>query len=74
VNLLSLSQIKNLNPFALAKIHEQVAGLLNGPGSRQVRGDAQDVHGAGLDLHHNQHVQASQQHGIDMQEVTREDA
>jgi hypothetical protein len=28
----------------------------------------------GLDFHHDQHIQASQRDGIDMQEVTRQDA
>jgi len=35
---------------AHAEIHQQVAGLLAGPGTGWVRGDAQDVHGTGLDL------------------------
>jgi hypothetical protein len=39
-----------------------------------VRGDAQDVHGPSLDLHYEQHIQALQQHGIDVQEIAGEDA
>jgi hypothetical protein len=35
---------------------------------------AQDVHGTGLDLHHEQHVQPVEQHGVDVQEVTDQDA
>src|SRR2546430_12582690 len=46
---------------ALAEVHEKVAGLLGGPGSGRVRGDAQDVHGPSLDLHYEQHIQALQQ-------------
>jgi hypothetical protein len=34
----------------------------------------QDVHSPGLDLYHEQHVQASQRDGIAMQEITRQDA
>jgi len=36
---------------AFTEVHEQVAGLLGGPCPGGVRGDAQDVHAAGLDLH-----------------------
>jgi hypothetical protein len=32
-------------------------------------GDAQDMHRPGLDLHHDQHVQALQQHDVNVQEV-----
>ena len=35
---------------------------------------AQDVHGTGLDLHHEQDIQALEQHGAGMQEITGEDA
>jgi len=38
-----------------------------------VRGHAQDVHAAGLDLHHEEHVQAPEEHGINVQEVARQD-
>jgi hypothetical protein len=61
-------------PGPAAGAHEQVAGLLGGPGSGRMRGDAQDVHGPGLDLRHEQHVQALGQHGIGMQEVTGKNA
>ena len=40
----------------------------------RMRGHAQDVHGLGLDLHHEQDMQALQQHGVDVQEVTGQDA
>src|SRR3954470_24858332 len=40
----------------IAEIHQEVACLLRGPGSRRVRGDAEDVYPAGGDLHHDQHV------------------
>ena len=58
---------------AFAEIHEQVAGLLGGPRPGGVRGDAQDVHAPGLDLHHEEHVQAPEEHGVNMQEVARQD-
>jgi hypothetical protein len=43
---------------AFAEIHEQITGLLSGPRPGGVSRDAQDVHAAGLDLHHEQDVQA----------------
>jgi hypothetical protein len=48
--------------------HEQVTGLLNGPRTRGVRGDAQDVHAAGLDLHYEPDVQALEEHSVNMEE------
>ena len=74
VNLLSRSRIRESEPVgACTKIHEQVAGLLGGPGAGGVRGDAQDVHAPGLDLHHEQDVQALEEHGVNVQEVARQD-
>jgi hypothetical protein len=61
-------------PGPLAEVHEQVPRLLGGPGPGRMRSDAQDVHGPGLDLQHEQHIQTLQQHRVHMQEVTREDA
>src|SRR5260370_39755926 len=57
---------------AFAEIHEQVTGLLSGPRPGGVGRDAQDVHAAGLDLHHEQDVQALEEHGVNTQEVTRQ--
>ncbi len=54
--------------------HQRVPGLLGSPGPGWMRGDAQDVHGLGLDLYHEQHIQALEQHGVYMQEVTLKDA
>ena len=55
---------------AFAEVHEQVASLLGGPCPGGVRGDIQDVHPAGLDLYHEEHVQALEEHGVDVEEVT----
>jgi hypothetical protein len=44
--------------ITLADVHQEVAGLLGGLGPGRVRGDAQDVHGPGLDLLDEQHVHA----------------
>ena len=43
-------------PGPPAEVHQEVAGLLGSPGSGRMGGDAQDVHGAGLDLHHEQDI------------------
>jgi hypothetical protein len=53
-------------PGPLAEVSEQVPGLLGGPGSGRMGGDAQDAHRPRLELHHEQHVHAPQQHGVDM--------
>jgi hypothetical protein len=58
---------------ACTQIHQQVTGLLDGPRPGGAGGDAQDVHAASLDLHHEQHVQASEEHGVNVQEVARQD-
>ncbi len=59
---------------ALARIHEQVAGSLGGPGPARMSCHADDVHGPGLDLHHEQDIKAMRQHGAGVQEVTGQDA
>jgi hypothetical protein len=72
VNLLSRSRIRNL-AGSCAQMHEQVTGLLGSPRPSGVAGDAQDVHPAGLDLHHEEHVQAPEEHGVNVQEVACQD-
>jgi len=57
---------------ALAEVHEQVAGLLSGPGAGGAGGDARDVHPPGLDLHQEEDVQAFEEHGVSVQEVARQ--
>ena len=57
----------------IAKIHEQVTGLLGHPSAGGVGGDAQQVHTPGGVFDKEQDVQAAQGHGIDMEEVGRED-
>ena len=46
----------------LAEVHEEVAGLLGGPGSVGMCGHAQDVHMAVADLEHEQHVEPPQRY------------
>jgi hypothetical protein len=65
VNLASRSRMTKRN----AEVHEQVAGLLSSPCAVWVGGQALDVHMAGLDLHDEQHVQASEEDGAGVEEV-----
>jgi hypothetical protein len=74
MNLPSRSRIRNLKrPARSPRSVRQVAGLLDGPGAGRVGGDAEDVHGPGLDLHHEQDVQAPEDDGVDVQEVAGQD-
>src|SRR6266702_4874055 len=74
VNLLSRSRDQEPEPGgAFAKVHQQVAGLLGGPFPGEAGGDAQDVHPPCADLDHEEHVQASEEHGVNVQEIARQD-
>jgi hypothetical protein len=57
----------------LTEIHEKVARLLGGPRTGWVSGDAENVHPPGVDLHHEQDVQALEEHGVNVQEIARQD-
>ena len=60
---------------AVAEIHDEVAGLLGGPGPVGMSGHAQDVQVAVADLEHEQHVEPSQrERAVDVEEVDREHA
>ncbi len=50
-----------------------VAGLLHGPFAGRMCGDTPQLHPAGVMLDEHQHVQALEQHGVDVQEVHGED-
>jgi hypothetical protein len=39
-----------------------------------VSGDAENVHAPGVDLHHEQDVQAPEEHGVGVQEIARQDS
>ena len=59
----------------LAEVHQQIAGLLGGPGPVGMRGHAQDVQGAVADFECEQDVEPPQCHcAIDVEEVHRERA
>jgi hypothetical protein len=53
-------------------VSDQVAGLLGGPRPRRVRRHTQDVDPTRADLHHEEHIQPAQQHGVHVQKVTRQ--
>ncbi len=55
------------------EVHEQVAGLLGHPLAGGVGGYPGQVHAAGAVLDEEQHVQAAQEDGVDVEEVRRED-
>jgi hypothetical protein len=54
------------------KVHHQVAGLLGDPLTRGVGGDTGQVHAPRAVLYEEQHVQAAQEHGVDVEEVRSE--
>jgi hypothetical protein len=57
----------------VTQIHQQVADLLGGPWSVRVRGDTENVHVTGADLHDEQAVQALQRHrAVDVEEISGE--
>jgi hypothetical protein len=59
---------------AVAEIHQQVPCLLGDPGSRRVRGNAQEVHAAIDMLDHEQDVEPVKQQRVDAEEVRGKNA
>jgi hypothetical protein len=57
----------------LAEVHERVPGLLHGPRGGRVSGDAGQVNAAMVMLDDEQHIEPTEKHGIDMEEVDRGD-
>jgi hypothetical protein len=53
----------------VSEIHDQVAGLLSGPGAIGMFGDAEDVDVPGGHFHDEQHVQAAQEDRLNVEEV-----
>jgi hypothetical protein len=54
---------------AFVEVHQEVARGLRGPGRSRMRGDAEDVDSAGVNLHHEQHVESVQSDGVEVEEV-----
>jgi hypothetical protein len=59
---------------ALAEVHQEAAGCLCRPRAVRIRGDAGQVNPAGAVLDDDQRVDAPEQHGVNVDEVGREDA
>ena len=57
----------------ILKVHQQVPGLLGHPRARGMSGDPGQVHAPGAVLDEEQHVQAAQEHRVDVEEIRRED-
>jgi hypothetical protein len=76
VNCPARSRMRNRNPGGVvAEVHDEVAGLLGGPGSVGMCGHAQHVQVAVADLEGEQDVEASQrERAVDVEEVDREHA
>lgn len=60
-------------PDVVCQVHEQVASLLRDPPSCRVGRHPQTVDPAAGDLDHQQHIQALEQHRINMEEVASHD-
>ena len=58
---------------ALAEVHQDVAGCLCRPRAVGMRGDAGEMDAAGLVFDDDQDVEATEQHGVHVDEVGRED-
>ena len=58
----------------VAEVHDQVGGLLSGPGAIRMGGGAEDVHVPGGRLHDEQHVQAPEEDRVDMEKVAGQQA
>jgi chloride channel protein, CIC family len=56
-----------------AEVHQNIRGLLGRPRTRGTGGDPGKVHAPGAVLDGEQHVQAAREHGVDAEEVCRED-
>jgi hypothetical protein len=69
----TLAVARHLADHIAEEIHEQVmdGGL---PSTLSDGGHAQGTHAPGPDLHREQYVHAPQRKGIDVQEITRQDA
>jgi hypothetical protein len=58
----------------VAEVEEEVAGLLGHPRPGRVGGDTGKVHLPAAQFDDEQHIQSAQEHGVDREEVARQDA
>jgi hypothetical protein len=74
VNLASRSRIKEFEAVSvILEVHQEITGLLGHPRARGMGGDSGQVHAPGAMLNEEQHVQAAQEHRVDVEEVRGED-
>ncbi len=75
VNWPARSLIRNLTEAARwPRVHQEVAGCLGRPRAVRIRGDAGEMDAAGAVLDDDQDIEATEQHGVHVNEVDREDA
>ena len=71
VNLASLSRMRNLAARERpARSEAQVPGLLGDPLPHRIGGDAGEIDPTGVEIDEKQHVEATEQHRVDGEEVT----
>src|SRR5664279_3522806 len=56
----------------LAQIHDQVACLLSNPRPARMTGTPEDVHASSVGFHYEEDIQPSQEHGVDVEEIARQ--
>jgi hypothetical protein len=59
---------------AVAEVHQEIAPLLSNPGSARVRGDSEEVYGAGGVLYEEQDIKSLEQQRVDIEEVRGQNA
>lgn len=57
----------------ILEVHQEITGLLGHPRARGMGGDSGQVHAPGAMLNEEQHVQAAQEHRVDVEVVRGED-
>ena len=57
----------------ILEVHQEITGLLGHPPARGMGRDSGQVHAPGAMLNEEQHVQAAQEHRVDVEEVRGED-
>ena len=53
----------------ILEVHQEITGLLDHPRARGMGGDSGQVHAPGAMLNEEQHVQAAQEHRVDVEEA-----
>ena len=71
VYLVSRSRTRNC---AVGEVHREVPGLLGHPVGDRLGGDAADPYETRVVVDEDEHVEPAEEHGVDMEEVTRHQA